>query len=120
MPESLHHVVIDAHDLSGLARCWSQVLDWPILSDRERRRRRRGVACTALPVPGARDGTRTPGGFTDVRQPAVVEDASAVEVETSEPGTDDPGVVVAAPATVVVVAPVAACCDCAQASAMRQ
>ena len=63
------------------------------LSERERRRRRRGVACTVLPVPGARDGTRTPGGFTDVRQPAVVEDASAVEVETSEPGTDDPGVV---------------------------
>ena len=36
MPVSLHHVVIDAHDLSGLARFWSQVLDWPILSQRER------------------------------------------------------------------------------------
>jgi len=33
---SLHHVVIDAHDLPGLARFWSQVLDWPILSQRER------------------------------------------------------------------------------------
>ncbi len=33
---SLHHVVIDAHDLPGLARFWSQVLDWPILSERER------------------------------------------------------------------------------------
>jgi predicted enzyme related to lactoylglutathione lyase len=33
---SLHHVVIDAHDLPRLARFWSQVLDWPILSERER------------------------------------------------------------------------------------
>ena len=36
MPVSLHHIVIDAHDLPGLARFWSQVLDWPILSERER------------------------------------------------------------------------------------
>ena len=36
MPVSLHHVVIDAHDLPGLARFWSRVLDWPILSERER------------------------------------------------------------------------------------
>ena len=36
MPVSLHHVVIDAHDLRGLARFWSQVLDWPILSESER------------------------------------------------------------------------------------
>jgi predicted enzyme related to lactoylglutathione lyase len=33
---SLHHVVVDAHDLLGLARFWSQVLDWPILSEREK------------------------------------------------------------------------------------
>ena len=36
MPVSLHHIVIDAHDLAGLARFWSRVLDWPILSERER------------------------------------------------------------------------------------
>lgn len=36
MSVSPHHVVIDAHDLSGLARFWSRVLDWPILSERER------------------------------------------------------------------------------------
>jgi hypothetical protein len=36
LPVSLHHVVIDAHDLVGVARFWSQVLDWPILSERER------------------------------------------------------------------------------------
>jgi predicted enzyme related to lactoylglutathione lyase len=36
VPVSLHHVVIDAHDLPGLARFWSAVLDWPILSERER------------------------------------------------------------------------------------
>ena len=35
MPVSLHHIVIDAHDLPGLARFWSQVLDWPILSERD-------------------------------------------------------------------------------------
>ena len=36
MSVSLHHVVIDAHDLPGLARFWSQVLGWAILSERER------------------------------------------------------------------------------------
>ena len=36
MPVPLHHVVIDAHDLAGLARFCSQVLDWPILSEHER------------------------------------------------------------------------------------
>jgi predicted enzyme related to lactoylglutathione lyase len=36
VPLSLHHIVIDAHDLPGLARFWSQVLAWPILSERER------------------------------------------------------------------------------------
>ncbi len=29
-------MVIDAHDLPRLARFWSAVLDWPILSERER------------------------------------------------------------------------------------
>jgi len=33
---SLHHIVIDAHDLRGLAGFWAQVLDWKILSERER------------------------------------------------------------------------------------
>ena len=32
---SLHHVVIDARDLPGLARFWSQALNWLILSERE-------------------------------------------------------------------------------------
>jgi predicted enzyme related to lactoylglutathione lyase len=36
MNVSLHHIVIDAHDLPGLARFWSQVLGWRILSERER------------------------------------------------------------------------------------
>jgi predicted enzyme related to lactoylglutathione lyase len=36
MTLSLHHVVIDAHDLPGLARFWSEVLGWKILSERER------------------------------------------------------------------------------------
>ncbi|MEV5901052.1 VOC family protein [Streptomyces sp. NBC_00015] len=36
MPVSLHHIVIDAHDLSGLARFWAEALGWRILSERER------------------------------------------------------------------------------------
>jgi catechol 2,3-dioxygenase-like lactoylglutathione lyase family enzyme len=28
MPVSLHHVVIDAHDLAALARFWARVLGW--------------------------------------------------------------------------------------------
>ncbi len=36
MPVRLHHVVIDAHDLPGLARFWSQALGWKVLSERER------------------------------------------------------------------------------------
>jgi hypothetical protein len=35
MPVRLHHIVIDAHDLPGLARFWTQVLGWKILSGRE-------------------------------------------------------------------------------------
>jgi predicted enzyme related to lactoylglutathione lyase len=33
---SLHHIVIDAHDLPAQARFWTRVLDWRILSERER------------------------------------------------------------------------------------
>ncbi len=36
MPLSPHHIVIDAHDLPGLARFWCAVLDWHVLSERER------------------------------------------------------------------------------------
>ncbi len=36
VPVALHHIVIDARDLGRLARFWSQVLDWRILSERER------------------------------------------------------------------------------------
>ena len=36
MPLSLHHVVVDAHDLPGLARFWAQVLGWRVLSERNR------------------------------------------------------------------------------------
>jgi len=34
MGVAVHHIVIDAHDLPALARFWSQVLDWRILSER--------------------------------------------------------------------------------------
>jgi len=36
MPVRLHHIVIDAHDLPGLARFWTEALGWRILSQRER------------------------------------------------------------------------------------
>jgi predicted enzyme related to lactoylglutathione lyase len=36
MSVSLHHIVVDAHDLPGLASFWAQVLEWNILSERER------------------------------------------------------------------------------------
>ena len=36
MPVRLHHIVIDTHDLPGLALFWTQALGWPVLSERER------------------------------------------------------------------------------------
>jgi predicted enzyme related to lactoylglutathione lyase len=35
MPARLHHIVIDGHDLPGLARFWTQPLGWTVLSERE-------------------------------------------------------------------------------------
>ncbi len=32
----VHHIVVDAHDLSGLAGFWAQVLGWRVLSERAR------------------------------------------------------------------------------------
>ena len=34
-PVRLHHIVVDAHDLPGLARFWTQALGWKVLSERE-------------------------------------------------------------------------------------
>ena len=36
MPVRLHHIVVNAYDLPGLARFWAQALGWTILSERER------------------------------------------------------------------------------------
>jgi catechol-2,3-dioxygenase len=36
MPVRLHHIIVDAHDLPGLARFWTQALGWRVLSQRER------------------------------------------------------------------------------------
>ena len=36
MPVRLHHIVVDAHDLPGLAGFWTQALGWKVLSERER------------------------------------------------------------------------------------
>ena len=34
MPVRLRHIVVDAHDLPGLARFWTQALGWKVLSGR--------------------------------------------------------------------------------------
>jgi hypothetical protein len=34
-PPRFHHIVVDAHDLPGLARFWTQSLGWNVLSGRE-------------------------------------------------------------------------------------
>ncbi|MDJ0467070.1 VOC family protein [Streptomyces sp. H27-C3] len=36
MPLTLHHIVVDTHDLPGLARFWAEALRWRVLSERER------------------------------------------------------------------------------------
>ncbi|WP_221322858.1 VOC family protein [Actinoplanes sp. L3-i22] len=36
MTVSLHHIVIDSHDLPAQARFWAALLGWRILSERER------------------------------------------------------------------------------------
>lgn len=36
MPVRPHHLVIDAHDLPGLARFWADALGWQVLSERDR------------------------------------------------------------------------------------
>ena len=36
MPLALHHVVVDARDLPGLAAFWAEALGWQVLSARER------------------------------------------------------------------------------------
>jgi predicted enzyme related to lactoylglutathione lyase len=35
MPVRLHHIVIDTHDLPGMARFWTQALGWKVLSQRD-------------------------------------------------------------------------------------
>ncbi len=36
MPVTVHHIVVDAHDLPALARFWAQALRWRVLSERQR------------------------------------------------------------------------------------
>jgi len=63
MPVPLHHIVVDAHDLPGLALFWTQALGWKILSEREREiviglTRARSSACASCRSP-IRRGSRT-------------------------------------------------------------
>jgi len=41
IPVRLHHIVVDAHDLPGLARFWTQALGWSCPNERDRYRDRR-------------------------------------------------------------------------------
>jgi predicted enzyme related to lactoylglutathione lyase len=36
MPLTVHHIVVDTHDLPTLAQFWAEALGWRILSQRER------------------------------------------------------------------------------------
>jgi predicted enzyme related to lactoylglutathione lyase len=36
MPVAVHHIVVDTHDLPGLARFWAEALHWDLLSERPR------------------------------------------------------------------------------------
>jgi predicted enzyme related to lactoylglutathione lyase len=36
MPVAVHHIVVDTHDLPGLARFWAAALRWEVLSERPR------------------------------------------------------------------------------------
>jgi predicted enzyme related to lactoylglutathione lyase len=36
MTLKLHHIIVDAYDLPGLARFWAQALGWRVLSQHER------------------------------------------------------------------------------------
>jgi predicted enzyme related to lactoylglutathione lyase len=36
MPVAVHHIVVDTHDLPGLARFWAEALHWDVLSERPR------------------------------------------------------------------------------------
>ena len=48
MPVRLHHIVVDTHDLPGLARFWTQALGWKVLSERENE-----MACSPVIMPGS-------------------------------------------------------------------
>ena len=59
MPVRLHHIVVDAHDLPGLARFWTQALGWKILSERDREivigpEQSAPVGMCFMPVPDAK------------------------------------------------------------------
>jgi predicted enzyme related to lactoylglutathione lyase len=59
MPVRLHHIVVDTHDLPGLARFWTQALGWKILSERDREivigpEQSAPVGMCFMPVPDAK------------------------------------------------------------------
>ena len=64
MPVRLHHIVVDAHDLPGLARFWTQALGWKVLSEREAEIVI-GTDENALWVPRSSSTSRDPAVFVD-------------------------------------------------------
>jgi len=59
MPVRLHHIVVDTHDLPGLARFWTEALGWKILSERDREivigpEQSAPVGMCFMPVPDAK------------------------------------------------------------------
>ena len=77
MPVRLHHIVVDAHDLPGLARFWTQALGWKVLSERENEI-----------VIGT--GENTPAGlcFMPVTEPKTVKNRVHIDLTSSAADRD--------------------------------
>jgi predicted enzyme related to lactoylglutathione lyase len=78
MPVRLHHIVIDAHDLPGLARFWTQALSWKVLSEREREI-----------VIGADDNAPVGICFMPVTDPKTVKNRVHLDLTASAADRDD-------------------------------
>ena len=81
MPVRLHHIVVDAHDLPGLARFWTQALGWKVLSERQRQRQRQIVIGT---------DENAPVGicFMPVTDPKTVKDRVHLDLTSSSQDCD--------------------------------
>jgi predicted enzyme related to lactoylglutathione lyase len=78
MPVRLHHIVVDAHDLPGLARFWTRALGWKVLSEREREI-----------VIGTDDNAPVGMCFMPVTDPKTVKNRVHLDLTSSVEGRDE-------------------------------